>query len=226
MKIKFKYAPSVMTVITALTIFTVSLTCSAAAAAATTAPPRGHIDSPAGGSYISNSVTIKGWSISASGVKTVAIYINGKKAGNAATGIRRDDINQKYNSGGAYAGAKYCGFSYLLNTSAYSAGTYKVTVSSISKSGSTYGFATSYKKCSPLIHIDSPKSVAAGTGISTDFTINGWSLNTSGVSRVDIAADGKKVGGAQPASAGRTSTDRSTPPAAIKGLLKAAFHTK
>ncbi len=151
-------------------------------------PPRINIDTPVNNSYITNSVKISGWSLDTSGVKSVQVYINGKKAGNAQIGLKRSDVNNAINKSGVYKGALYSGFTLTLNTSSYLPGTYQLKVLSTGVNGTTVSKTITLKKAAPLIHIDSP---AAGGNISSDFSVQGWSLNPCGVKEVDVSIDGK-----------------------------------
>lgn len=169
----------------------ITLSCKVTAAV----PPRICIDSPANGSYITNSVTIKGWSINKSGVKSVTVYINGSKAGDAAVGLARDDVNKAYNSSGSYLNAKYSGFSFTLDTSSYKDGTYTLKVISTGNDGTTVSASSKFNRVSSKIHIDCPDK--SGLSISSDLKITGWSLSVSGVKTVAVAIDGTTVGSAQ-----------------------------
>jgi beta-N-acetylglucosaminidase len=159
-----------------------------------TSPPRINIDSPVNNSYITNSVTISGWSLNTSGVKSVQVYINGNKVGNAATGIERDDVNSAFNKSGVYKNGLNSGFSLKINTSTYSPGNYTVTVLSTGNNWTTATASMTFKKAASLIHIEKPSGTA---NISSDFTIQGWSLNPNGVKEVDVSVDGKTPVSAQ-----------------------------
>lgn len=159
------------------------------------AQPLIHIDSPANGSTVATSATVSGWSLDRSGVKSVAVYINGKKVGNAKTGLLRNDVNKALNSNGAYKNGKYSGFSYSLDMSSYQDGTYTLKVVSTGNNGATVSASSKFTKSTGKIHIDNPSK--SGISVDSDLNINGWSLNTSGVKAVDVSVDGKVVGSAQ-----------------------------
>lgn len=159
-----------------------------------TSPPRINIDSPSNNSYITNSVTILGWSLNTSGVKSVQVYINGNKVGDATIGIERDDVNNSVNKSGVYKNGANCGFSYKINTSAYAPGTYNIKVLSTGNNWASASESITVKKAAPLIHIETP--TAAGN-ISSDFNIKGWSLNPNGVKEVDVSIDGHSPVSAQ-----------------------------
>lgn len=178
--------------ISAFFVLAVVLTFCRAAAAT---PPLTAIDTPKSGAAVGNSVTIKGWSICQSGVKSVQIYINGKSVGNAQTGIERDDVNAVYNKSGSYTGAKNSGFSYVLDTSGYAVGTYAVKAVSTSDQGTVYSVSSSFTKPAPKLHLDSP--AASKVSASSDVKISGWSLDVTGVKSVSVLLDGKTVGTAQ-----------------------------
>lgn len=157
-------------------------------------PPKINIDAPRNSSYITNSVTVKGWSLNTSGVKSVQVYVNGNKVGNAATGIKRADVNNHINASGVYKGALYSGYSFTLGTSSYKPGTYNIKVLSTGYNGTHVYTTRTVKKAAPLINIDAPKS---GINVSSNFIIKGWSVNPTGVNQVTVSVDGKALASAQ-----------------------------
>ena len=50
------------------------------------------IDTPQGGSAIKGEIAVTGWAAAASGVRSVTIYIDGKKIADASLGINRPDV--------------------------------------------------------------------------------------------------------------------------------------
>ncbi|HEX2939172.1 MAG TPA: Ig-like domain-containing protein, partial [Ruminiclostridium sp.] len=128
------------------------------------------------------------------GVKSVTVYVNGTSVGNAKTGLLRPDVDRIINTSGVYKGAANSGYSLTLNTSSYSPGTYTVKVISTGNGGAKASATTYFKKPSPYVCIDTPGPQPKS--ISTDFKIQGWSLNPSGVKDVQISIDGNVVGSA------------------------------
>ena len=139
-------------------------------------------------------IKLSGWSLNASGVKEVKIYVDGIYKGNAEIGKSRPDVDVAYPG---YPSGDKSGFGYIINKDSISPGIHKIKVESIGNDGS---INTQYKTINILkpegkIYIDKPR----GNTILNDknMEISGWSLNSSGIKRIKIYVDGKYYGDAE-----------------------------
>lgn len=155
------------------------------------------IDSPSRGANIkATTVQITGWSINLSGVKKVDIYIDNQLQGTAKLGGSRPDIKSVYPE---YPDAEISEFSYTLDTTSLSSGRKTLKVVS---TGNDDTYITNEKtinidrdKLTPKMWIDNPASGATIKGATSE--INGWSINPSGVKKVEIYVDNQLKGTAQ-----------------------------
>ena len=160
---------------TASAVFTVRIT----------APkPRACIDAPQNNNeYIKDTLTVKGWSVSADGVKSVEVYIDGSPVGKAQTGLVRTDVNAKINANNAYKDAVNSG--YLLTLSGLSScksGEHTVKIVSTGNNGDIASCESKVSKAAPLIGFDTN----GVTVNNSDFTISGYALNAAGVAKVEL----------------------------------------
>ncbi len=175
-------------------LFTLTLLFSMCGGALAASVPKISIDSPSGGYITGTALNISGWSIDRRGVRTVKVYVNGKLAASAATGLSRTDVGKVYPS---YAGSARSGFQASLNTAAYAPGNYTFKVVSAGVSGATASKSFVLTKAAPRLNLDTPKGNCTVTG---GLTISGWSLSAAGVKEVDVSVDGKQVPGVSAAA--------------------------
>ncbi len=150
------------------------------------------IDGPKNNLKVNDNIQINGWSLNASGVKEVKIYVDGNYVGNATTGGLRPDVKQVYP---LYKDSDKSGYNYTLNTQNISPGSKVVKIQSIGNDGSIQesSVTINVEKLKPLIVIDAPKYDSRAR---SNIDINGWALNASGVKEVKIYIDGNYVGNA------------------------------
>jgi uncharacterized protein YjdB len=149
------------------------------------------IDFPKANSTNSKSIFVAGWALNKSGIKEVQILVDGQFKGDASIGASRPDVQRIFP---AYGQAN-SGYSYTLDFSSIGSGKHNLTVKAIGKDGTSNSntISINVNKPAPLLCIDTPHS---GDATLNQTTINGWSLNASKVSSVDILVDGTKVGNA------------------------------
>jgi N-acetylmuramoyl-L-alanine amidase len=159
-------------------------------ATAGTTPARIYADSPTSGQTIKTSFAIVGWALNASGVKGVAISIDGVKQAAVTTGLSRTDVDKAFPG---YPGGATSGFSSTVNIDAIAPGTHTILVQATGNDGSvsSVSYQINISKAAPRMYVDSPTS---GQTIKISFVIAGWALNASGIKEVDISIDGVKQG--------------------------------
>ncbi|UZW14997.1 N-acetylmuramoyl-L-alanine amidase [Clostridium pasteurianum] len=139
------------------------------------------------------SAQVKGWSLNASGVKQVSVYVDGKQIGNASIGQARPDVNRVYPG---YPGGTNSGFTYNLDLTKITSGQHTLTVKSIGNDGSSIkqDRKININKPVPRMWVETPQYNGILSGTSA--LIKGWSLNGSGVKQVSVYVDGKQIGNA------------------------------
>lgn len=94
------------------------------------------IDSPADNYLeLSDSLTLTGWTLNDSGVKSIEVGIDGIKKANITATINRPDVIMAYPN---YQSSSVCGFTTKLSLSGYSAGAHTVSVKTIGYDGTTH----------------------------------------------------------------------------------------
>ena len=154
------------------------------------------IDTPASGSTItSNKVTVSGWAVSASGVKEIKVYVDGKEKGITKVGISRTDVGNIYS---AYPNASKSGFSVNIDINDIAPGNKTFEIKETSNDGSvhsTYVKANIVKK-SPITVIDTPTDNYLEK--NDTIKVTGWALNASGISNINVYIDGNKKASVKP----------------------------
>ena len=154
------------------------------------------IDTPASSSTItSNKVTVSGWAVSASGVKEIKVYVDGKEKGTTKVGISRTDIGNIYS---AYPNASKSGFSVNIDINDIAPGNKTFEIKETSNDGSvhsTYVKANIVKK-SPITVIDTPTDNYLEK--NDTIKVTGWALNASGISNINVYVDGNKKASVKP----------------------------
>jgi streptogramin lyase len=166
------------------------------------APPSVSIDTPAGGSTISGTVTVAGWAIDntaavGTAISSVQVKVDGTVVGTATYGISRPDVCAVYPG---RPGCPNVGYSYSLNTATLTAGTHTITVAATDSDGTPdIGSATIMVTVSgppPSVHIDSPATSATVSGV---VIVAGWAIDNAtavgtAISSVQVKVDGTVVG--------------------------------
>ncbi|WP_251551942.1 Ig-like domain-containing protein [Neobacillus muris] len=159
-------------------------------------PAKGYIDSPANGASIKGDVEVSGWFLDASGVSKIEVLIDGVVQSQAQYGFSRTDVGNAFpeyqNSNSGYKG--------VLNTKNLTNGQHTLTVRETGSNGAEnqQSVAVNVQNPSPVGSIDSPLS---GTTVKGDISVNGWYLDMSGVSKIEVYVDGQLKGEAQYGSA-------------------------
>ena len=142
------------------------------------------VDSPSNNLNILNTLNVSGWTLNASGVKEVDVYVDGKLNGRATLGIKRLDVAARYP---VYKNAK-SGYSYTINTTNLADGKHKITINAVGNDGGVSSKTVSVQKLSAILNIDSPSN---SSYVSNTVKVSGWSLDPSSVKEVDVYVDGK-----------------------------------
>nr|WP_279290131.1 Ig-like domain-containing protein [Clostridium cibarium] len=140
-----------------------------------------------------NKLSISGWAINPSGVKSVEVFVDGKSKGNATYGIARPDVKAVYTN---YLNADKSGFSANLDVSDIQGGTRTVKIRQTGIDGSVFSSegTINIDRPAPIMNIDSPSNNSTISGNS--LFVGGWVLNNFGVKEVQIYVDGKFKGNA------------------------------
>jgi hypothetical protein len=161
-------------------------------------PPLVFIDSPTPGSVVGGTINVTGWALAntpgqATPINSVQVLVDGVAAGNAIYGVSRTDVCSVYPAG---ANCPNVGYTFSLNTAAYSLGAHTITV--MAADSSTTGSATTNITviAAPSVFIDAPTPGAVVSGV---VTIDGWAIDNAtsigtGISSVQILVDGNAVG--------------------------------
>ncbi|MFT8316349.1 MAG: Ig-like domain-containing protein [Clostridium sp.] len=149
------------------------------------------IDLPKSGANANHDVVVSGWALNKSGVKQVQILVDGKFKGNARIGDSRPDVARAFPS---YKQSN-SGYYYVINFSNIGYGSHTVTVKSTGKDGTTNSNSVNINinKLPSMVDIDTPKSSFIVNG---NFKVAGWSLDTSGVKKVEVYCDTTYLGAA------------------------------
>lgn len=141
-------------------------------------------------------ITVSGWALNASGINRVDVYAwdsSGKahSLGSIASSAltARPDVKNAFPN---YQTLN-SGYNLTVNTSTLTPGTYTLAVAGIGNDGTVqWANRTITVGAAPLTDIDAPSGDQYGS-----FTVSGWTLNYTGISRVDVYAwdsDGKAHG--------------------------------
>ena len=148
----------------------------------------GNIDEPVSNQNVSsNTVTVRGWALSTSGIEKVKVYVNNNYKGDAQLGLSRPDIQKVY--GSSFSNALTSGFKLDVNVADLSSGNNTVKVEAIGKDGSklTQTKNINITKLVSLGRIDEPDGTITGTSM----TVRGWAIASSGIKEVKIYVNGK-----------------------------------
>jgi hypothetical protein len=152
-------------------------------------PPSVNIDTPTPNQSVSGTVSVTGWAIdntSAIGTAinpaSVQVQVDGVLVGTATYGVNRGDVCAAYPG---RAGCPNVGFTYQLDTAAFSVGTHTITVYASDSDvpspgvGSASVTVTVSGGAPPSVNIDDPAPNAA---VSGTILVTGWAIdNTSAI---------------------------------------------
>jgi beta-N-acetylglucosaminidase len=155
--------------------------------------PRGYIDAPLNGSTIKGEMVVRGWFLDASGVSKIEVLVDGKVMGEAEYGTVRIDV---FNSYPEYNN-KNSGYQFTLSTLNLPNGQHAVTVRETGKNGAKKELASrlvNVQNSPARGYVDTP---ANGSTVKGDINVRGWFLDASGVSKIEVLVDGKRMGEAE-----------------------------
>ncbi len=156
-------------------------------------PARGYLDTPTNGSTIKGEMVVKGWYLDGSGVSKIEVLVDGKSMGEAQYGIARSDVAKtfpEYNNDNS-------GYYFTLNTMNIPNGQHRLIVRETGKNGASNELE------SILVNVqNSPvkgylDNLTNGSTLKGEIVIEGWYLDISGVSKIEVLVDGKSMGEAQ-----------------------------
>ncbi|XZH20527.1 N-acetylmuramoyl-L-alanine amidase family protein [Clostridium perfringens] len=157
--------------------------------------PKIYIDAPNNGDNLKEDIlNVRGWSLNASGVKEVQVYLDGKRMDNAKIGLERPDVNAAFPG---YKGGSNSGFESKVDLSNIPSGIRVLKIISVGNDGSEVVQTREVKvtKKEPKIYIDAPNN---GDDLKEDIlNVRGWSLNALGVKEVQVYLDGKRMDNAK-----------------------------
>ncbi|SDM69732.1 Ig-like domain-containing protein [Bacillus sp. OK048] len=155
--------------------------------------PKGYIDTPANGSIVTGEIPVNGWFLDANGVSKLEILVDGKSMGEAQYSVSRPDVFKAFPE---YQNAN-SGYQFTLNVKNLTNGNHKLTVRETGLNGAVNELDSTVINVQNLQakgYMDTP---ANGSVLKGEIHVNGWFLDGSGVSKIEILVDGKKVGEAQ-----------------------------
>nr|WP_242980594.1 N-acetylmuramoyl-L-alanine amidase [Clostridium vincentii] len=156
------------------------------------------IDEPNEGENISaNSIKVRGWAISSTGVKEVKVYVDGKLKGTVTPNKSRLDIKNAFSK---YPGAETSGYELMVDLSDIAGGSKVIKTEEISNDNSinVSERKINIKKLSSLGRIDEPSEGNDVT--STSVKVRGWAIAPSGIKKVNIYVDGVLKGTVVPST--------------------------
>ncbi|AGK97878.1 Ig-like domain-containing protein [Clostridium pasteurianum] len=142
-----------------------------------------------------NNTNIVGWSLDPSGISKVQVYVDDAYSGDAKIGLWRPDVNNAFPG---YLGGTTSGYSYSLDLTGVKSGTHTIMVKSVGKNGATIQQSVRINKTPPpsYMAIDNPlNNIDVKNQNNTN--IVGWSLDPSGISKVQVYVDDAYKGDAE-----------------------------
>lgn len=169
-----------------------------AANAAAKLPKKLMIESPKQkSSYLNKDIVISGWAQDPSGVKQINVYLNGKLHGRANLGIKRADVN-KISPG--YPQGNNSGYSYSINYSTLTSGSYKITVELVGKDSKKVkkDVNITFKKTVQPIKAAIDKPIDKVSTNANSIVFAGWTTGPSGIKEIKVYLDGSYKGSTVP----------------------------
>lgn len=155
-------------------------------------PMRNNLEAPLNNSVVTTDVSeVFGWALNPSGIKEVKVYLDGSYAGNAQTGIIREDVNRVFPG---YKMGRESGFSYKLSLTMLQGGNHIITVDMIGNDGTkqTVTRTIKYVPKPSRMWIETPAQNSTIT--SREIKIAGWALNSSGIKEVRVYCNNSLMG--------------------------------
>ena len=162
-------------------------------------PPKVFIDSPTPGAVVSGTINVTGWALAAitpgmaPPISSVQVQVDGVLAGNATYGIARLDVCNLYPGG---VNCPNVGYTFPLDTSAYSPGVHAITVTAVDSAATQSATTNITVVATPSVFIDTPTQGAVVSGV---VTVSGWAIDNTmptgtGIGSVQILIDGSVIG--------------------------------
>ena len=151
----------------------------------------GSIDISDAMSSASNTLDVKGWALSKSGIKEIKIYVNNNYVKSADYGQARKDIAKQY---GQYSEASNCGYSTSLDISDFPEGEITLKIVQVGNDNTEYSVEKKVfiNKNGSMINIDAPNGEKGIKG--NLMIISGWMLNKEEIKEINIYLDDKYIG--------------------------------
>lgn len=157
------------------------------------------IDTPTQSStFYSNQIKIVGWALNPSGLKSVQIYCDNNLKGQAQINQSRPDVQNVFKG---YSEASTSGFSYTLDGTYLPSGSHIINVVSTGNDGSTQSLSRQINVAGLLDCVDSPQQ---NKTYGSSIKVSGWTLDPSGISKVQVYVNGNYV---EDASLGQSRND-------------------
>jgi beta-N-acetylglucosaminidase len=156
-------------------------------------PVVGSLDTPSNGSTINGEIDVHGWFLDLSGVSRIEVLIDGKSIGQAQIGIDRPDVKKAF--------PKYqisnSGYKFTLITKLLMNGQHSLTVREFGENGAVKDLDSIMVNVQSLPVIGSLDTPAFGSTIKDEINVNGWFLDASGVTKIEVLVDGNSMGEAR-----------------------------
>ena len=155
-----------------------------------TLKPISSIDTPTNNQSLSGIIPISGWCLDGNGVSSIDILIDDKVIGTASYGVTRKDVMTVF----PIYKNENCGYAYQLNTKSLSNGKHTLTLRETGGSGiktTLQNIAITVNNLPVLANIENPTS---NQQLSGTISVNGWLLDSCGVSKIEIHVDGVVTG--------------------------------
>ncbi|MGX7418998.1 N-acetylmuramoyl-L-alanine amidase [Carnobacterium gallinarum] len=147
------------------------------------------LENPKDLALVTDSVMISGWVLSSTKVKTIDVYVDNNKVGNANIGGARPDVANVFPE---YL-EKNAGFNYVLTTKNLANGKHsvKLVVTFEDKTTTTFGKEIYKASLATVGSIDSP---SPNQLVGASQTVRGWILSEEGINSIRLLVDGVQKG--------------------------------
>jgi N-acetylmuramoyl-L-alanine amidase len=122
---------------------------------------------------LQKNIAIKGWSVNASGVKEVNVFLNKNYLSKAEINLNRPDVKQEYN---IYFGSEKSGFSYTLDATNIPNGLHEVTIETVGANDTRLSKSFYFKKMGQAISVTSNKLPIIAIDIGHNVSYNGGAV--------------------------------------------------
>jgi beta-N-acetylglucosaminidase len=154
---------------------------------------KGYMESPTNGSTVQGVTSVSGWFLDVNGVSKIEVLVDGASIGQAQYGSARPDVAKVFPD---YQNAN-SGYQYSLNTKSLSNGQHSLTIKETANSGAENVLSSekiNVQNAPVRGYVETPGN---GSTVKGSISVSGWSLDISGVSKIEVFVDGNSVGQAQ-----------------------------